>query len=331
MLEPADGSELQLRAAVTIAGDELTIDFAGTAAQHDGNLNCPLAVTRSACYFVVRCLTDPDVPASGGAFAPVHVTAPEGSPRQRPPSGGRRRRQRRDLEPDRRRRLRRLRSSRSRARAGTGNDEQPHARERPLHLLRDGRRGPGRLPRRRRPLRGARRDVEHALDARPRRSSSAIRCGSSAMSCGSARAVAGEHRGGDGVVRELRVLEACRLSLVGERRDIVRAGRTEASRAGRRTRPAERRAAPGQGHARRSLPATWSGSRRPAAAASALSKRANRQPRRNPVGPCSAMLRFRHERVSHVRAGHAYRRQESTGGARWSEVHNGKHGRGWWL
>jgi N-methylhydantoinase B len=27
---------------------------------------------------VVRCLTDPDVPASGGAFAPVHVRAPEG-------------------------------------------------------------------------------------------------------------------------------------------------------------------------------------------------------------------------------------------------------------
>jgi len=36
-------------------------------------------VTRSACYFVVRCLTDPDTPASGGAFAPVTVRAPEGS------------------------------------------------------------------------------------------------------------------------------------------------------------------------------------------------------------------------------------------------------------
>jgi N-methylhydantoinase B len=35
-------------------------------------------MTRSACYFVVRCLTDPDVPASGGAFAPVRVRAPVG-------------------------------------------------------------------------------------------------------------------------------------------------------------------------------------------------------------------------------------------------------------
>jgi N-methylhydantoinase B len=67
-----------IRAAVTIAGDSIDIDFAGTAPQYDGNLNCPLAVTRSACFYVVRCLTAPDLPASGGAFAPVSVRAPEG-------------------------------------------------------------------------------------------------------------------------------------------------------------------------------------------------------------------------------------------------------------
>jgi N-methylhydantoinase B len=55
------------------------IDFRGTSPQHDGNLNCPLAVTRSASYFVVRCVSDPDVPASGRAFAPVAVRAPLGS------------------------------------------------------------------------------------------------------------------------------------------------------------------------------------------------------------------------------------------------------------
>jgi N-methylhydantoinase B len=75
----ADEGPLELRAALTISGDELETDFAGTACQHEGNLNCPLAVTRSACYFVVRCLTDPDAPASGGAFAPVTVRAPAGS------------------------------------------------------------------------------------------------------------------------------------------------------------------------------------------------------------------------------------------------------------
>ena len=75
-LETNDGP-LEVRAAVTIADDAIDVDFAGTAPKHEGNLNCPLSVTRSACFYVVRCLTAPDVPASGGAFVPVTVRAPE--------------------------------------------------------------------------------------------------------------------------------------------------------------------------------------------------------------------------------------------------------------
>ena len=77
VVEAVDG-DLGIRCSVALSGAEIRIDFAGTAPQYDGNLNCPLAVTKSACYFVVRCLTEPDLPASGGAFAPVTVTAPEG-------------------------------------------------------------------------------------------------------------------------------------------------------------------------------------------------------------------------------------------------------------
>ena len=77
VVEAVEG-DLPIRCAIEIAGDEIRIDFAGTAPQYEGNLNCPLAVTKSASYFVVRCLTEPDLPASGGAFAPVTVTAPEG-------------------------------------------------------------------------------------------------------------------------------------------------------------------------------------------------------------------------------------------------------------
>jgi N-methylhydantoinase B len=82
VLEPAEppaGGKLAIRVRVAVQGDEIEIDFEGTSPQHDGNLNCPLSVTRSACYFVVRCLTAPDIPASGGAYAPVKVTAPPGS------------------------------------------------------------------------------------------------------------------------------------------------------------------------------------------------------------------------------------------------------------
>jgi N-methylhydantoinase B len=77
VMEPLDG-RLELHAAVTIAGGEVLVDFTGTSTQHEGNLNCPLSVAKSACFYVVRVLVDPDVPASGGAFAPVTVTAPPG-------------------------------------------------------------------------------------------------------------------------------------------------------------------------------------------------------------------------------------------------------------
>jgi N-methylhydantoinase B len=78
VLEAADG-DLELRLTATVAGDEITLDFSGSAPQHDGNLNCPLAVTTSACYFAVRVLTDPDVPPCAGVYRPVRVIAPEGS------------------------------------------------------------------------------------------------------------------------------------------------------------------------------------------------------------------------------------------------------------
>jgi N-methylhydantoinase B len=68
-----------LRVEATIAGDQLRLDFAGTDPQVDGNLNCPLSVTKSAAFFAVRVLTDPDAPPSAGAHRPIGVVAPAGS------------------------------------------------------------------------------------------------------------------------------------------------------------------------------------------------------------------------------------------------------------
>ncbi len=216
-LEAADGSELELRVVLTIAGDELELDFAGTAPQHDGNLNCPLAVTRSACFFVVRCLADPDTPASGGAFAPVRVLAPEGS----------------------------LLNARSPAAVAAGNVETssrvvdvvfaafgqavpgPAQGQGTMNNLTLGNDrftyyetvggGQGACPDADGPsavhvamsntLSTPTEALELAYPLRVERHE--LRLGSGG---------AGAHRGGDGVVRELRVLEPCRLSLVGERR-----------------------------------------------------------------------------------------------------------------
>ncbi|MEA2406238.1 MAG: N-methylhydantoinase [Thermoleophilaceae bacterium] len=78
LLEGVDG-DLQLTVEARVHGDLMELDFTGSAAQHEGNLNCPLAVTLSACYFALRVLTDPDVPPCAGAYRPLTVIAPEGS------------------------------------------------------------------------------------------------------------------------------------------------------------------------------------------------------------------------------------------------------------
>ncbi|MDQ3728258.1 MAG: hydantoinase B/oxoprolinase family protein, partial [Actinomycetota bacterium] len=81
VLEGGDGGEedTELCVRATISGSELGLDFSGSAEQVEGNLNCPLSVTRSAAFFCVRVLLDPDAPPCAGAHRPVHVRAPEGS------------------------------------------------------------------------------------------------------------------------------------------------------------------------------------------------------------------------------------------------------------
>jgi N-methylhydantoinase B len=73
--EPHD---VVLRLEASIRGDRLVLDFSGTDAQIDGNLNCPLSVTKSAATFAVKVLTDPDAPPCAGAYRPIEVIAPEG-------------------------------------------------------------------------------------------------------------------------------------------------------------------------------------------------------------------------------------------------------------
>jgi N-methylhydantoinase B len=71
--------DLCLRLEATIDGDSLRLDFSGSTDQVEGNLNCPLSVTKSAAFFAVRVLTDPDGPPSAGAHRPIEVLAPSGS------------------------------------------------------------------------------------------------------------------------------------------------------------------------------------------------------------------------------------------------------------
>ena len=73
-----DAGDLEIRVRVTIADGIFHADFTGTAPATAGNVNCPLAVTRSAVLFVVRTLLPEDVPTNGGVQRALRVTAPVG-------------------------------------------------------------------------------------------------------------------------------------------------------------------------------------------------------------------------------------------------------------
>ena len=109
-----------------------------------------------------------------------HRDGARGLPRQRAPARGRRRREHRDLVADRRRPLRARSARGRRSRAGSGDDEQRRARQRPLHVLRDDRRRPGRVPGRRRAVAASTSRCRTRSSRRSRRSSSRTRCASSA-------------------------------------------------------------------------------------------------------------------------------------------------------
>ncbi len=57
----------------------VVVDFTGTSPQVAGGINAVEAITYSACYYVFRCLLREDVPATAGLMRPVQLIAPEGS------------------------------------------------------------------------------------------------------------------------------------------------------------------------------------------------------------------------------------------------------------
>ncbi len=71
--------DIRLQVSLAVDEDGVTVDFAGTADQVPGNINCPLAVTAAAVFYAFRCLMPPQTPACAGAFRPIRLFAPPGS------------------------------------------------------------------------------------------------------------------------------------------------------------------------------------------------------------------------------------------------------------
>jgi len=72
-------ADIPIEVAVTVADRSLSVDFSGTAPQVVGNVNAPLSVAKSAVYFAVRSVTDPDVPPNAGCYDPIEVHSPAGT------------------------------------------------------------------------------------------------------------------------------------------------------------------------------------------------------------------------------------------------------------
>ncbi len=72
-----DGTPVCVRLGVR--GERMRIDFAGTGAAVEGNLNAPRAVVQAAAIYVLRSLVAERIPLNGGCLAPVEICVPSGS------------------------------------------------------------------------------------------------------------------------------------------------------------------------------------------------------------------------------------------------------------
>ena len=73
------GEPIVLRAWVVVKGDDLLLDFAGSAPQARGALNIATNALEATCYYAVKALLDPELPANSGLFDAIRISAPEGT------------------------------------------------------------------------------------------------------------------------------------------------------------------------------------------------------------------------------------------------------------
>jgi len=75
----AEGPPVPIRVAITVAGEEIALDFAETGSQVVGDINVVYLALVATVYYALKALLDPTIPANGGFYRAIRVTAPEGS------------------------------------------------------------------------------------------------------------------------------------------------------------------------------------------------------------------------------------------------------------
>ncbi len=72
-------TDIAVRVAVTIEGDEMRVDFTGTDPQIEGFKNSSVANTYSSVYLAISSFFDTSIPRNEGTYRGVTIVAPEGT------------------------------------------------------------------------------------------------------------------------------------------------------------------------------------------------------------------------------------------------------------
>jgi 5-oxoprolinase (ATP-hydrolysing) len=72
------GGKIQVTIEIDRASRSAKIDFTGTSAQLNNNFNAPAAVCKAAVLYVFRSLVDDDIPLNAGCLKPLEIIIPEG-------------------------------------------------------------------------------------------------------------------------------------------------------------------------------------------------------------------------------------------------------------
>jgi N-methylhydantoinase B len=67
------------RIAITVKGERIFVDYAGTSPQVDRAINCTMTYTFAMTAYALKCALLPDLPNNEGIFRCIEIAAPEGS------------------------------------------------------------------------------------------------------------------------------------------------------------------------------------------------------------------------------------------------------------
>ena len=221
---------IAIRVMIRIRRSSAEVDFTGSSPECAGSINAVKAIADSAVFYVFRCLLNDQVPATSGLLRPIRIVAPQGTiVNARPPSavaGGNVEASQRITDTLLRALARAIPSKIPAASQGTmnnltfgGRDTRPNRGDAPFAYYETIAGGMGARPDRAgengihthmtNSLNTPVEVLEHAYPVRIRRYG--IRSGSGG---------AGEHRGGDGIVREIELLVPMQVGMLSDRRKI---------------------------------------------------------------------------------------------------------------